>query len=100
MCKRNASRGKRERWQPPRANADKKSSVNGRLMRIVKSLNCSGQGTASNAPGIEDRSCANRIRILTWPTRFWPEVDSADLRVAHLRRTRQHTVPYNGAPKH
>lgn len=90
ICSKNASSGNKERRQLLGAKAERKSSVNGRLMRIANNLNVSGHGTASNASCIEDSSCAKRMRIFTCPTKLVAFVfrPLADSRVAHFRSTR------------
>ncbi len=68
MCSTKASNGKSDMWQPPIEKAERKSNVNGRLMFIAKILNDSGHGTLLKAFGMDERSCAKRIKSFTWPT--------------------------------
>ena len=84
MCKRKPFSGNRDKEHPPRANADKKSRLNGMLTRMVNILKCLPHGTESKALGIDDSSCANIMSILTCPTILEPDT----FLVPHFSKTR------------
>ena len=97
MCNRNALSGNSDNEHPPRANADRKSRLKGMLTCMVNILKCSPHGTESKALGIEDKSCANIIRILTCPTMLCPEADTflvhfSSTRTTNKEKTRQVTA--------